>query len=93
MLKIGIFDYEYKEVDNLKESEKKVDGLCDFAALTISVDKKLLPIHKEVTVWHEILHVVSNQYSLHLNEREVDCLAHAIVGIYKDNKDFLKGLK
>ena len=85
-MKIGIYEYEYQEVENLKENNKKIDGLCEYATLTISVEKKLLPIHKQVTLWHEMLHVISEQYSLHLNEREVDCLAHGVVGILNDNK-------
>ena len=93
MLKIGLFNYDYKEVSNLTENEKKIDGLCDFGALTIFVEKELKPIHKQITLWHEMFHVISNQYSLNLNEREVDCLAHGVVGILQENDKFLKGMK
>jgi hypothetical protein len=88
-MKIGIYEYELKEVRNLVSDDKektKLDGIIDHNSLTISIEKNLPDIAKQVTLWHEMLHAVSKQYSLGLGEEEVDCLAHGVVGILNDNK-------
>jgi len=70
-MKIGIYEYELKEVRNLVSDDKektKLDGIIDHNSLTISIEKNLPDIAKQVTLWHEMLHAVSKQYSLGLGE-------------------------
>jgi hypothetical protein len=86
-VKVGIYDCEVKEVKDLKWEDRKMDGMLSCKEQLIEIDQDISPLSKEVTLWHEMIHMVDRQYGLRLGERVTDCLAHGIIGILKDNKE------
>lgn len=84
-VKVGIYEYDVKIQKDVKLGKQKCDGVISYFKQSIAIDESLPQINKEVTLWHEMIHLVSHQYNITLSEREVDCLAHGIVGILKDN--------
>jgi hypothetical protein len=85
-IKVGIYECEVKLVKDLHLEEVKADGVLTHADQVIEIDQDISPISKEVTLWHEIVHMIDRQYSLHLSERTTDCIAHGIVGVLTENK-------
>ncbi len=84
-VKVGVYEFQVVIEKNVKMGEKRCDGVISFFKEKVHIDQALPALNKEITLWHEMLHLVAHQYSLNLSERETDCLAHGIVGILKDN--------
>ena len=74
-IKIGGITYQVVE----KELEEM--GKTDFVKSIIYLDNRLNKDQKSATLIHEILHCINNQ----MNEKDVEFLAQALYGIYKDN--------
>jgi Zn-dependent peptidase ImmA (M78 family) len=67
----------------IKVIEKEMDdfGESDLKNKTIYISKGLPSDLKELTVLHEILHLINPAFS----EREVEYLSQALFSIYKNN--------
>jgi hypothetical protein len=90
-IKIGATTYEVKQVTGLTSFEldgkdTKCDGTInrDLALLELEVNQS--KIQKTISLWHEIIHALSWQYSVPLSEDDIDRLAHGVAGVIIENK-------
>jgi len=81
---IGAIDYEVKE-----EARTGVDGLYGtilYSDSVISIMPGQSPVHKEITLWHEMLHgIMRNAGIKDHDETVIIALSHGIVQLLKDN--------
>ena len=45
-----------------------------------------------ITIFHELLHCISDQYGVGLSERQVRVLEQTLTGAMRDNPEFFRGL-
>ena len=79
-VKIGghIYKIVFEKESNLGTNDC---GKTDRTKGIITIDTDLIQSEKESTFFHEVLHVINNEYK----EVEIDFLAMALYGFLKDN--------
>lgn len=54
---------------------------------TLTIDTHLRLTQKEVTFWHEVLHGIDRNFSLHMTEDAIDNVAVGLTQFLQDNFD------
>lgn len=65
-------------------------GLTHFHESLINVRDRQEKIEERDTILHEVLHTIDLTMELELSERQITCLAHALIGVFDDNPEFTK---
>jgi len=81
---IGLHSYEVIFNPHLQIDEERV-GTLNRRTQTLEIENALAQSQKEVTLWHEIIHGISGNFSLALSEKDTDNLAIGIVQFLQDN--------
>lgn len=93
-LKIGYFEVDYQEIDDLKDDNRnKLDGVWDPNNSTIKIDSGLKNPLKKQIILHELFHAmlqVSGREDDRRNEELVDCLASILLTVMSDNINFFE---
>ena len=83
-IKVGAYDYEVKLVKGLVY-EYRLLGQSLPDAQIIKVDEDANLPTRSVTLWHEIVHSISDVYNCDLDEPNIDRLAQGIASILQDS--------
>ena len=83
-IKIGAYNYRITYVPNLAYDYKLLgQSLAD--KQVIKVDPDTTDETKNVTLWHEIVHAISDVFSCELDERNVDRIAQGVAALLRDS--------
>ena len=63
-------------------------GLADFNAQEIRINSIYSEQTKLIAVYHEIIHIISDAYGLHLSEEQVRVGTHALIAFLAENPNF-----
>lgn len=88
IIKIGCFDYEVKEVDEvIINGSNNYIGSVSYDDLEIKLKNNLNKEIKEQAFLHEIVHTILKYFNLDITENEiiVDSLACGLYSFLKDN--------
>lgn len=97
-IKIGHYDYEVIEEENLKFGDDEVHGLCHSGSKTIKLDAGMKPQVKTGVLIHEIVHGLITESGLEMklnddeNEEYTELLSNALHGFLQDNIEKLSEL-
>jgi hypothetical protein len=93
-IKVGYLTYKVLEVPYIIEvtGTEIVNGEIDSENLVIQVRKVLLPSKKRQVLLHEIIHAISYNANLSLDENEVELLAGGLCGVLIDNLPLAKNM-
>jgi hypothetical protein len=91
-IRIGPFDYKYREVEGFGSSE--VIGECDFFNAEIKLSKNLNPLRKFNILLHEIIEAIVDMYELDVNHLTIQTMATALSQVFIDNNiyGFIQGI-
>jgi len=94
-VKIGIYDYEVEETDDiLLVGGQQCVGLISYDELKIRIDAERPLMRKEHTLAHEIVHGIVIEYDIpiteELLEETVDKFATGILQVLKDNPELFR---
>jgi len=89
-LKIGAVKFEVIEVDGLKDGKVELNGHIVYSDQKISVEKKLKPDPKKITILHEIIHGIIDHAGGVQNERQVEMMANGLHQVFMENKKEMK---
>ncbi len=90
-LVIGPMKYLVVEVNNLTDDNGvQLAGQIDYSALTCEVEKQSPPLIKRFTIWHQIIHILSQQAGISITEEQIAILAYGIMQILRDNPEMRK---
>ena len=67
-------------------------GQWDWGKCTLSLAEGLESSWKAETLWHEILHAISDRLALDLSEKQVQRIAAAQFAVLKENPELLEFL-
>lgn len=81
-VRVGAIDYRVMLVNR---SAIRADGLCEYGASRIKIDRGLSVQEKLLTLWHEILHAVTYEASVKMSEEDNDRIARLIFSVVRDN--------
>jgi Zn-dependent peptidase ImmA (M78 family) len=82
-IKISGLDYAIKFKSN--EEMNGLIGSADFNKQEININSTHTTQTKQIAIFHEILHLLSDSYGIHLTEEEVKIITHAFVALLRDN--------
>jgi hypothetical protein len=90
-IKIGGIDYQLELVERLTDGEnvQKLSGHVTYTIPKIRIDKELEPQVLFQTLCHEILHGISENFQIDIEEKDIDRFAQGIVQVIRDNLDVL----
>ena len=74
---IGATDYKIKINPYLRVDEARL-GCIDRRLGTISIDKNLRDSNKSASFYHEVLHAINDDSTLHLDDDTIERLANAL---------------
>lgn len=83
---------ELLEQDNDTESFSYIYGICDTSKHTIFINNELDIQEKRITLLHEVLHAIYDQYGeneLFSDEEHINKVSVAIAQVLLDNNDLL----
>jgi hypothetical protein len=82
-IKISGLDY----IVNFKNNEEMggLIGSADFNKQEININSTHTAQTKQIAIFHEILHLLSDSYGIHLTEEEVKIITHSFVALLRDN--------
>lgn len=86
-VRIGPMRYAVKDVEGL--AERGYIGQCNSVSCEIHLEPTQHPAKKRATLFHEILHAVSDTYDIKLTERQVNLLEAGLLNLFDDNPDLL----
>lgn len=87
-IKIGPLEYPVLIIKDLEGDDgQKLFGEFDQLGQVIRIREDATPDHQYLTLWHEVLHGLDDEYALLLGEQTVATLAMAIVQLLQDNPD------
>lgn len=90
-IEIGPFTYEIEEVERLlSDDNTRLWGQVDYDEGVIRLDKDMTQDRRHVTLWHEVLHAISEQNSLELPEQIVSVLSVHITDAIRRNPALTK---
>jgi hypothetical protein len=87
-IKVGPLTYKVIEVPEEMFGEG-VMGHESFSTGIISILMTLRPAFKMESLWHELMHIVTEQHNISLNEAQIDALATGVMGIVLDNPEIM----
>ncbi len=87
-IKVGPLTYKVQEVPEEILGDEVI-GHESFRTGTISILMTLQPAFKLETLWHELMHIVTEQHNINLNESQIDALANGVMGVIQDNPEIL----
>jgi len=91
---IGPYEYELQFVLDLVKDGHTLYGHYDTGETPgIQVDPKYPPRRIVAALVHEILHCVSNEFAINLNERQVTVMATALVDTYVRNQNLFDEMR
>lgn len=82
-IKISGLDYTIKFKNN--EEMNGLIGSADFNKQEININSTHTAQTKQIAIFHEILHLLSDSYGIHLTEEEVKIITHSFVALLRDN--------
>ena len=85
-IKIGTLDYTIT-LDPYIWKEDAQKGQVNYMKLTIKLDPQIPESQRSLTLIHEVIHIVCDNYNVHLDEDDVDRLAHGIGEFLFNNLD------
>ena len=83
-IKIGAFNYKIIQVDNMAEDFKLLGQAITDRQL-IKVEKGSNSQTKDVTLWHEVIHAISDVYNCDTDEHNIDRFAQGLTAIMKND--------
>jgi len=86
-IKIGPLEWNIVQVplDGKELNHSEYLGSYTQAELTIRIASDMPDSVREVTIWHEIIHILANQRNITLEESQVDALAFGLIEFLIDN--------
>lgn len=88
-LKLVGRDISVKTVDDCTDQL----GGCDFETQTIFIKSGQKKYLEADTLVHECLHFIDELFQLDVTERQVYCIAVALMALFKDNPQMLEYIK
>ena len=85
-IKIGLHTYKVVFNPHLQADEEKA-GSINYRTQIIELDPAFPQSQREVILWHEVIHGVSNNFRLAMSEECIDNLATGVVQFLQDNFD------
>jgi hypothetical protein len=67
-------------------------GLTEFAKCEITIATEADPQQVKDSVLHEIIHAIDLELKLDMEERQVHCMATALLALFKDNPELVEFL-
>jgi Zn-dependent peptidase ImmA (M78 family) len=64
-------------------------GMCNIEKEAIHLSETLTASNRQATALHELIHYISDDFSLDLSESAVCTLANVLYSTLKDNKDII----
>lgn len=93
-VKIGIYTYKIKEVEDLKdEKNNPCWGLCEHSEHTIYLKKGMIEPRLSEVFLHECLHGIEESFGIDLGEKKVNQIGLALMAFIIDNKLDFNGLR
>jgi hypothetical protein len=90
-VRINYLTYEIKEEESLLTDKNIVlNGDCDHENLVIHLQKNLVPERKRQVLLHELLHAITDNLELHLDEEEIEMTSIGLMMFLVDNMPFIK---
>ena len=95
-LKIGNIDYKIDVVENdiVIDGKSNYSGCISYDESNIKILSKLCKQKKLETLWHEILHGITEHFNIDLKnddeEKIIDCIAKGVFQVLQDNKEVIK---
>lgn len=77
VIKLGIYPYKVTYQSNLKMDDGYA-GVVNHRKLLIEIDPVQAKVHKDETLIHEVVHIIGNIHSIHLQEDDVDRIAQGM---------------
>lgn len=84
--KVAGIDYEIVQLS--PEHMHGHIGQADFNAQQVRLSNSYSIQTKKIAVYHEIIHILSDAWGLHLTEDQVKIGTHALIAFIADNPDF-----
>lgn len=89
--KIGGLTYKIKFIGQVKDKEdNEFWGIIEPHNLEIKICSKCPKERQMLTIVHETLHGISNEYDLNLSENKITRLGSALFAFMKDNKKLIE---
>ena len=89
-LKIGAVKFEVIEVEGLKDGKVELNGHIVYNDQKISVEKKLKPDPKKITIIHEIIHGIIEHSGGKHDEGQIVMLSNGLHQVFMENKKEMK---
>ncbi len=83
-IKIGVYQYFIKYIPHLHRDFNVYGRVCTNAGL-IELDLDMPDIIKYVSLLHELIHAISDCYSLRLSDDDTDRLAQGLAQVFFNN--------
>jgi len=82
------YGYVYKVIQkkDLRDRSGRWDGMINYKEKCIKLRKNVHHSDREQSLLHEIVHLVSREERIGLEEKEVDSMARGLYQILKDSK-------
>jgi Zn-dependent peptidase ImmA (M78 family) len=89
-IKISGLDYTVNFRNN--EEMGGLIGSADFNKQEININSTHTAQTKQIAIFHEILHLLSDSYGIHLTEEEVKIITHSFVALLRDNPNLVNDI-
>jgi len=87
-MEIKIAGLTYQILELPSEDMQGRIGFADFNKQLIGIGKEFTEQTKKIAIYHEIMHILSDAYGLHLTEEQVKIGTHALIAFIADNPSF-----
>lgn len=85
-VRVGPFVYQVRYVPHLHDQAgRPIMGALYGKQSLIEIEQALDPLARRVTLWHELIEMISRQSGFRLSEEEYDCLAYEAMGVLRNN--------
>jgi len=85
-VQVGPYTYAVVYEEHIRaDDDQRLMGQADHMALTIRLDKSLLPQLVQETFLHELLHCIERVYGLDLKERQIGLFSVGLMACLRDN--------
>jgi Zn-dependent peptidase ImmA (M78 family) len=83
---IKVLGIEYNIVYKNNSEMNGLIGFADFNKQLICINSEHTEQTKEIAVYHEIIHIISEAHGLNLSEEQVKIGTHALIAYLKENE-------
>jgi hypothetical protein len=81
------------EVEYFKQVEPNgYLGSCNNLKMKINLLEHKNKEEREATLLHELLHIISGDFELELNEKQICALANTLYSVIKENKELIDSI-